>query len=174
MYNIVFAGDDKYIKYIAVAIASIVKNTNKTKKIQDFQIDINKEVHGADFISSENLEDMEEGYHFHILTDFIQENTKAKLKGLEEELNKLFPIKINSYELSDKEFRGFPTWRKSYLPYYRFKIDEIIAENVQKVLYLDGDMLICSDIRQLFAIDIENENFLAVVEAYKKEKNSKN
>ncbi len=164
MHNIVFTGDDKYIKYIAVAITSIVKSTNKSKKITDFQQAINKEIHGESFVSSENLENEEEGYFFHVLADFISEDTKIKLKGLEQELDKIFPTKIDSYEIPDTEFRGFPTWRKSYLPYYRFKLDSILPENTNKTIYLDGDMLIIKDIRELFAIDLQEQSAMAVCE----------
>lgn len=36
MFHIVFNADDKYIKFAAVVITSIIKNTNTCKKFKDF------------------------------------------------------------------------------------------------------------------------------------------
>lgn len=36
MFHIVFSADDKYIKYTAVVITSIVKNTNVSKDFSRF------------------------------------------------------------------------------------------------------------------------------------------
>ena len=41
MFHIVFNADENYIKYTAVLINSIIKNTDKNKKFEDFFADTN-------------------------------------------------------------------------------------------------------------------------------------
>ncbi len=169
-YHIVFAGDDNYIKFTAVTITSIVENTDTAKSVNDFK-QINKELHGDDF-AYEVEKTSEEGYVFHILTDGVSSDTEVKLNLLAQELNDIFPTEIKIHTFTSKEFHGFPTWRKSYLPYFRLKISKILDATVEKVLYLDSDIVVNCDLREIFAINL-NHYTAAVVNEYERTKQFK-
>lgn len=137
MYHIIFSADENYIKYTAVLITSIVKNTNKNK-----------------FYLKENK------YYFHILSNFISDSTIKKIQGLEKELNDIFPCIIQIHILSDKNFKSYPisgAAHSSKLPYYRLKLSSILEEQIDKCLYLDSDMLCLCDIREIFTINLEGK-----------------
>ncbi len=163
MYNIVFAGDEAYIKYTAVAITSIIENTDVSLLPSHFT---NKQ------------EEEKERYIFHILTDSFSEDLISKVEDLEKGLNELFIskcaskniknnflVKVILYSSTDDLFQGQPKWRGNYLTYYRLKTTELIKINCEKLLYLDGDILVNCDIRELFAIDLSN-NVLAAIKDY--------
>ncbi|HAN0720087.1 TPA: glycosyltransferase family 8 protein, partial [Campylobacter coli] len=129
------------IKYTAVLITSIIKNTNANN---GFLNDI---------------------YHFHLLSNFLSDNVKKKLEDLQNELSKFYPCKISIYIMKDDEFKNFPSSGAAHslkLPYYRLKFISLLNDNVDRCLYLDSDMLCMCDIRELFCMDLK-DNIIAVV-----------
>ncbi len=166
MYHILLAGDENYLKFLAVCMYSIIINTDKTKTIMDFN-DFNQEIHGKGYIQANDVvfgDRHEEKYYFHVLTDKISEHNREKVKKMELELNKIFSCEILIHVILPTEFIGLKMWRNSYIPYYRLLINRILPKNLQKVLYLDGsDTFINDDIRELFALDLK-DCFSAVVQ----------
>ncbi|HEC1775557.1 TPA: glycosyltransferase family 8 protein, partial [Campylobacter lari] len=137
MYHIIFSADENYIKYTAVLITSIIKNTDKNKFYQENEI-----------------------YYFHILSNAISNHTKNKLQKLEQELNLTFPCKIQIHIQNDEDFKHYPisgAAHSSKLPYYRLKLNSILDDEINTCLYLDSDMLCLCDIREIFTINLEEK-----------------
>ncbi|WP_096018319.1 glycosyltransferase family 8 protein [Campylobacter lanienae] len=173
MFHIVFSADENYIKYTAVLINSIIKNTNLNLHFKDFcQKPTPQMPPNSSFSSYENLnfddlsaENRAEGYVFHILSDQISTATQNKLKALEKSLNEIYPCLIVTHILNDNEFSDFPVSgaaHSNFLTYYRLKLKNYLNPSVDRCLYLDSDMLCLCDLRELFAIDLE-DNILAAV-----------
>ncbi|HEF3642038.1 TPA: glycosyltransferase family 8 protein [Campylobacter jejuni] len=136
MYHIIFSADENYIKYTSVLITSIIKNTNPKNHFQN------------------------RPYSFHVLSNFVSEETREKLECLKKELNKIYPCEISIHIMSDDRFENFPSSgaaQNSKLPYYRLKFISLLDDNVDKCLYLDSDMLCMCDIREIFAIDLQGK-----------------
>lgn len=135
-----FAADEGYIPYTAVAITSIIKNIQPP------------------------IQDREKGFYFHILSDNIGEATLQKLKQLEYDLSLTYPCKIECHLLSDRDFQELPKVKghSNYLAYYRLKFADYLPNSTQKCLYLDSDILVRADIRELFATPL-NSKIVAVV-----------
>lgn len=112
----------------------------------------------------ETLSDSEksEGYVFHILSDFVSTDSRQKLDKLAQNLSKIYPCEINIHIAKDDVFHGSPTLNNNYLTYFRLFIPELLPKDLQKCLYLDVDMLVCADLRPLFALDL-GENILGAV-----------
>ena len=165
MFNVVFNADENYIKYTAVLITSIIKNTDTNKIFKDF-FTINNDLKDYEKLDYENLNEKEkqEGYIFHILTNFISSETKLKLLELENELCKIYPCKINVIFMNDDEFKqdNLCSWYGNYATYYRLKIGSILPKDLRMCLYLDVDMLVLSDIRKLFTLNLKNYPLAAV------------
>lgn len=147
MYHIVFNSDEKYLSYVAVLITSIVKNTESQ---------INKA-----FINNIELLDelsQDESYTFHIFIDSISEISRANFVKLENELNCFFATKILIHIVDDSYFKKNKMVQLggNYSTYFRLKIASIIPKHVLKCLYLDVDMLVLSDIRDIFKYKLEN------------------
>lgn len=173
MFHIVFSADENYIKYTAVLINSIIKNTNLNLHFKDFcQKPTPQMLPNSSFSSYENLnfddlsaENRAEGYVFHILSDQISTATQNKLKALEKSLNEIYPCLIATHILNDDEFSDFPVSgaaHSNFLTYYRLKLKNYLNPSVDRCLYLDSDMLCLCDLRELFAIDLK-DNILAAI-----------
>lgn len=174
MFHIVFAADDNYIKYASVLMYSIIKNTDVNKKFQDFFIQNDESAPGGGDLENLNLlkdykkldfkrlniKEQSEGYIFHILTDFVSDENLIKLKNLEIELDKIYPCKIQVDVLQNLNFDTIPEYLGSHLTYFRASFSRFV--NTSMCLYLDTDMLVLSDLRELFTLDLTNY-FAAVV-----------
>lgn len=145
VYNICFSSDDNYVEQVGVAIASILKNSGK-----------------------------EENFKFYILDGGISELSKDNLKKLKQ--IKDFEISYLSVNLKDFKncplLKDFSDEHKNYhvtLPtYFRFKLPSLLPD-VDKILYLDGDLVVIGSLGELYntelsdayvamALDSGNEN----------------
>lgn len=96
-------------------------------------------------------------FHFHILTDYISERNVQKLSHLVSKYNALLTVhKIDDTKLEGQKM----TWSK--YTWFRIFTSEYIKENVDKVLYLDVDVIISGNIDELFKIDLTDKAVAAV------------
>ena len=91
---------------------------------------------------------------FHISDGGISEENKSKIK----ELTKIRPFDINFYDMNKYDWSIFPLNREwiSVATYYRLKIPEILPQHIEKVLYLDCDIIVEQDLKELWETDISN------------------
>lgn len=151
MYHIVFNGDEKYIPYICVCITSIIHNVDKSVSYKN----------QADILSfGEN--ECEERFCFHILIDTISDETKQKINALEEHLALVFPVSIQVHIVDPSCFWDFPRWRKNFAAYYRILFADFVPQTLKRMLFLDGDTLVNTDIRPFMLQDMEGKA-LAVI-----------
>ena len=182
MFHIVFNVNEAFVKYASVLITSIIKNTNVKKSFKEIceeKVENFSEDSICDFYENVkyiNLKDeqRQEGYCFHIMIDDIKEQTKDLLKNLEKELCQTYPCKIKIHIINDDEFKdcenvGAASLNK--ITYYKMKIASKLDLSINKCLYLDVDMLVFGDLRELFAIDLKDK-FMAGVLDWKSLDNS--
>ncbi len=126
---ITMALDDGYIYPTVVAITSIMENANKNIL-----------------------------YQFYIMhpTKFSIEN-KNKLISLEKKYKK---CKINLIDMTeDFKFKNASTSQLITTPsYYRLVLPELLP-NINKIIYLDGDILVLTDLQEMYNINMENYYF---------------
>ncbi|NDJ28030.1 glycosyltransferase family 8 protein [Campylobacter sp. MIT 19-121] len=164
MFHIVFNLNDNYVKYVAVLITSIIKNTNSLKKIKDFFNETATNKINFKQLGYQSLHECEEGYVFHLLTDGIKNENKIKLEKFEAELNTIYPCKIKIYTLDDTFLKiySLPKIQGSHLAYFKLRMASSLPNEISKCLYLDVDMLAVSDIREIFTLDLCNKIIAAV------------
>ena len=93
----------------------------------------------------------------HLLTDFL---TDTDLKDLNAQLDLIHSsYRINKINISTKEFSSFK-WLGGYMTYARILIPNLIDE--PKALYLDCDLVINTDVCELFDIPLQGHPFGAV------------
>ena len=139
MYHIFLTADEKYVKFSSVLMSSIIKNAT-----QDYE---------------------RRPFCFHILSDFISDMTKEKLKILQKSLSEIYPCEIKIHIQDDAQFEKYPSSgaaQNNKLSYYRLKFMSFLDDDEDKCLYLDSDMLVLSDLRELFALDLKDK-IVAVV-----------
>ncbi|MBQ8475916.1 glycosyltransferase family 8 protein [bacterium] len=96
-------------------------------------------------------------YHIYIISDFISEINKKKLNALKEIRKfKLTFLKFDVNEVKHLKDNGL-----GISTYFRYKMFDLIKDD--KVLYLDCDIIVRCDIKELFDIDLEG-NLAAGVE----------
>ncbi len=98
-----------------------------------------------------------EGYVFHILSDFVSDDSRQKLSNLAKELSKIYPCEIIIHICDDSVFYGTPKFKGNYLTWFRIFITDFLPNNVSTCLYLDTDMFVFRDLRELFTLDLQNK-----------------
>ena len=105
-------------------------------------------------------------FHIHWITDkYVPQEEKDKFVLLVKEYNSLLSI----YEIDNSKLYDFPqTAHINYAAYYNLKASEILPNDVHRIIYLDGDMIINGDIRSLWEIDLQgNANAQVLGGSYK-------
>lgn len=96
----------------------------------------------------------EVSFSFYVLSSDISRDSKAKLDLL---LKQYLKAKIRYIHMDDTIFDGFPLRIKHITKeaYYRYALPDILTE-LDKVLYLDSDLLILGGLRPLWDTDLKS------------------
>ncbi len=123
--NIMLAPDNNYVKHCAVVMASILLNCDRTSSLNFFIMDFD-----------------------------ITDANKNFLKSL----TKIRPFNITFLDVSNFDFSMLPLNRdhiKVPSTYYRLVVCELVPKNIDKILYLDCDVIVEKDLKELFDIDLD-------------------
>jgi len=125
---IFLASDEKYVKYMTVAITSILSNTKSY-------------------------------INFYILDGGISDFSKNKIEELKTQFKN---FSIEYLKINIEKFNNFPNiGHFSLNMYFRYLISSLKPE-IKKALYIDSDMIINGDIKELFLINLDNKPIAAV------------
>ncbi|HEF8773814.1 glycosyltransferase [Providencia manganoxydans] len=120
-------------------------------------------------IASIILNNKETHFHFHILVDSI---TK---QSLFDELVANTQHKITIYLIDNKEFKRLPLPSKawSHAIYFRLVIIDYLSQTIDKLLYLDADIICKGDLSYLKTLEFNEDTYLyAVKDKFRSEKKS--
>lgn len=100
-------------------------------------------------------------FRFHILDGGISQHKKDKL----EHMKKIRSFELYFYDMTDFDWSIFPDNRDhiTLAAYYRLRLCELLPKDIDKALYLDGDLIVEQDLKELWETDLENYA-LAVIE----------
>ncbi|WP_416826127.1 glycosyltransferase family 8 protein [Helicobacter ganmani] len=134
-YPILLTATENYVPFATCLITSIIYNTNK-------------------IVGGQN-----KPYCFYILSDFLSKSTQEKLSKLQAKLSIIYPLEITIHLCDDAEFRenNLPKLNENYLCFYRLLFERFLDFSAQKVLYLDVDMIVLWNLREIFAMDLEDK-----------------
>lgn len=109
-------------------------------------------------------------YIFHTLSDFLSQETQEKLFKLAANLAQIYPCQIQIHWCSDNDLNlaNLRTHNGNYLAYYRLFFKKFLPKNITKALYLDIDMLVFGDLREIFELDLEGATIGVVRDYYAK------
>lgn len=101
----------------------------------------------------------QENITFHVIADqsFSDENRRALLNII-----KKYKKKICFYSIDSSILASFPIGQKdqpihiTLAAYYRLYLAELLPKNLNKVLYLDGDIIVRGNLSDLWETDIKN------------------
>ncbi len=125
--NILFSSDENYARHMGVAMVSILQHTGDVEKI-----------------------------HFFVINNRILPSTIEKLESLIQGYKNadLFFIPFESYE---KRLCLNLAWPISLSSYARLFVGEMLPDEVEKVLYLDCDVVVCSSIDSLWKTNLNGK-----------------
>lgn len=139
--NICLSCDENYVKYAGVVIASILTNAK-----------------------------CEDNLHFYILDGGISNESKDKLFLLKS----IKDCHINFVEVNENDFEDYKRIQThqyiSLAACYRLKIASLLFD-VDKIIYLDCDVIVNSSLRDLFNINLQDKVIAGVLDIDIKRKN---
>lgn len=94
-------------------------------------------------------------FHVHILTHSLSNETTDVIKKLCQRYHSELTIyDVDESKLEGVKFRKFIPLTKA--AYYRILLPEIIDKSISKILYLDCDIIVLGNIKELFDIRLDN------------------
>lgn len=181
LYSLVFIIGFVFIFLVSRAISQCLSVENDIKLGQQIYLNSKKNMsvdrtidvvmgvddgyvqHSAATIASILLNcDTSSNFRFHILDGGISSDKKEKLL----KLKKLRDFDIRFYDMTKYDWSMFPNNRRyiTLATYYRLRITDVLPKNLKKALYLDGDMIVEQDLKELWDTDISDYVLGAVVE----------
>lgn len=126
-YHICLCSDNAYVDKAAVVIYSIILSVSNNDHKNDF-------------------------FEFHIFHNGLSEENINLIKEFNSELHRIYPSRITLHFISDESIQHFKRWgeNSSLATYLRLFIPDNLGPDVDKILYLDCDILCVGDIRPLF------------------------
>ncbi|HFR3714876.1 TPA: glycosyltransferase family 8 protein [Streptococcus suis] len=125
--NILFTLNDAFVPQVATCIASVVNNL-----------------------------DAEDSCHFYLFSDGISEENQSKLKDfITSSGNKVSFVELNnllSYFDFDIDTNG---WASVVLA--RLLVDKLLPNDVERIIYLDGDTLLLKNIKSLWEMNLDGK-----------------
>lgn len=119
-------------------------------------LDENYAPHTAALIASVFSNSTPGKIEFYLLADNLSDNAKEKFARLAEKFRGSICI------IDGKIENFFVSGHLSKAAYLRLKIPELLPESVKKTIYLDADLLVKSDISELFDMDMGGKPIAAV------------
>ena len=125
--NFLYCSDNNYAPFLGISILSLLKHNTSAERVRIYVV--------ADAISQENL-------------DRLTRTVEAFGKGRE-------LILVDGKEYVERLYEmGIYTYRGGQTTNLRLFFTQYIDEDVERLLYLDCDTLICDDLTDLFATDM--------------------
>ena len=141
--NVVFTIDNNYPIYTMLAINSILVNSDSN-------------------------------YKFHIIENNLSNKNKNKISKFVKKYNQyveFYNVNICRDIISNGDDLYKFKERITPIAIARILIPEILPKNINKVLYLDGDVLVTDDLKKLFDVPLDN-NFVAMAKNFSQDKYS--
>ena len=100
-------------------------------------------------------------YDFYIMhpSEFSKEN-KDKLKGFEDKYEK---CSINLIDMEDRYKNAFQSGYITTPTYYRLSLSDLLPD-LDKIIWLDGDTLVFSDLKEMYNIDMEGYYYKGILD----------
>lgn len=122
--NILFSSDDNYARHMGVAILSILQHNLDVERI-----------------------------HFYVVNNHISPSNIKKLESIIEDFNNA-ELMFIPFEHFEKRLHLNLAWPISLSSYARLFIGEILPEEVERVLYLDCDIIVNGSLLELYNTDL--------------------
>ena len=162
IFSLTNSNNHKIIKILGIKLKIKLKTRKKETIDIVMSADDNYAQHCSVLITSILLNNKSNYvFHFHIIDGEITD----KNKKLIEKAKSIKDFEISYYNMTKYDFSFLPLNRHwiSITTYYRLFLTEILPTDIQKIIYLDCDIVADGDLSELWETNIDNE-YAAVVE----------
>lgn len=97
----------------------------------------------------------------HVITDKMSASNR---KRLEETVCGCDNVSLRIHLVNDDSIRGLNTGVWTIYTWYRVLLPQILPPEIKKVLYLDADTLVITDLRELFSLDMTGKSIAASID----------
>ena len=98
---------------------------------------------------------------------FFSDKTSPAVQNVFRQMSRQLGFQLTIYEMSDEQFADFPIFQGSRTPYFRLSMHRFLPATLDKIVYLDCDMIVTTSLSELFSIDISGHYAAVVAEALK-------
>lgn len=137
--HIVYASDDKFAEILGVSLVSLYENS---KDMDDIKV--------------------------YILDSGIMDENKQKIETVCKSYKRSDVIFIPGKNISEKLSMNVATDRGSLSQYARLFISSDLPQELNRVLYLDCDIVVKKSIRELWNLDLQGKTIGALMDAFSK------
>ena len=100
----------------------------------------------------------EKKFCFFVLYNSLSESKKERLTEYVSEHN----AQINFLYIAGEKYKVFQLEERFTVEtYFRLEIQDLLPKDVERVLFLDTDMIVCNDLSELYHMDFENKYLIA-------------
>ena len=136
--NILYCSDNNYAPYLGVSMVSLLENNKSVQEINFYIV--------SDNISADNLRRLEDQVRSY------GESRRVIIVDGKEWVNRLDDMKMIAY-------------RGGHAANLRLFFTDYIEQDVERILYLDCDTIICSDLSELFETEMGNSPAAVVLDS---------
>lgn len=98
-----------------------------------------------------------EAVTFHVMHNDLTVNEEIRLKKITDKYGKtILFYNVNHSYLKNISIGNRGQQKLSISTYYRLFIGDILPRHIKKIIYLDGDVIVCDNLREFWNIDVEN------------------
>lgn len=111
----------------------------------------------------------ENNRNHNITLHVLHKNLSNQAKCILERLLIRYGNQVRFYEVDEYPLNGVQFRKKNPLSmaaYYRLLLAEVLPQNIEKVLYLDVDLLVLKDISEIFSLEIDDYALAATLDAF--------
>ena len=102
--------------------------------------------------------------HLHVLVGILPLKSKRYIEDLSEKYdNKVFWYHIDNSKLEGVQFRKIHPL--SYAAYYRLLLADVLPKDIDRILYLDCDIIVLRDISEIFNLEIDDYALAATLDS---------
>ena len=135
--HIVYASDDRFSEILGVSLTSLYENT---KDMDDVIV--------------------------YILDNGISDKNRMKIENLSKKYGKTVPVWIKSLNISEVLSMKVTIDRGSLAQYARLFVSRLLPSDLDRVLYLDCDIIINKSIKALWNLNLKNKTIGALMDAF--------
>ena len=125
--NVIFSSDDTYAQHLGAAMYSLLS-------------------HNADF----------EAIHIYVIDNAISADSREKLEQISRQFSNS-EIHWISFEKWKSQLALNMAWNISVSAYARLMMASMLPQNLDRVLYMDCDMIVCDSLASLWATDLHGK-----------------